>query len=139
MPNPSRPSSKSIALPRGSSERVRAFKTIPFAKSAKKRDISDAVLRDALEEVIAGKADDLGGGVFKKRLNLNLDRAIIVAKGGQHWIFAYCYQKASRSNIDAKDLEFFRKMANYYASLTATDFEVLLSEKRLLEIANAKG
>lgn len=38
-----------------------------------------------------GQCDDLGGGVYKKRLSKNLARSIILAKGGQYWIYAYLF------------------------------------------------
>jgi hypothetical protein len=55
----------------------RAFKTEWFAKAAKKADISDADLCKAIEQVRLGQCDDLGGGVFKKRLNKNMHRSIM--------------------------------------------------------------
>lgn len=59
----------------------RVFKTGRFSKDAKKAGIDDAGLCAAMREVMAGQADDLGGGVFKKRLNDNRHRSIILAKG----------------------------------------------------------
>ncbi|CUI06882.1 Putative cytoplasmic protein [Janthinobacterium sp. CG23_2] len=47
-----------------------------------------------------GKADPLGGGVWKKRLNDNMDRAIIAAKGEKNWIFMFLFMKKDRENID---------------------------------------
>ena len=44
-----------------------------------------------------GQADDLGGGVFKKRLNDNMHRSIVLAKGGRHWVFAYLFAKKEPS------------------------------------------
>jgi hypothetical protein len=46
----------------------RAFKTARFSKDAKKARIKDAELCLAIQQVFLGQADDLGGGVFKKRL-----------------------------------------------------------------------
>ncbi len=62
----------------------RAFKTAWFAKAAKKARIRDSELCMALRETQAGQADDLGGGVFKKRLNDNMHRALILAKGSRY-------------------------------------------------------
>ena len=42
---------------------ARAFKTGWFAKAARKARIKDAELFEALQEVIKGQADDLGGGL----------------------------------------------------------------------------
>ena len=46
----------------------RAFKTVWFTKAAKKARIDDDELWKAIEQARLGQADDLGGGVFKKRL-----------------------------------------------------------------------
>ena len=61
----------------------RVFKTAWFTRAARKARIGDGELCVAIQQVMAGQADDLGGGVFKKRLNDNLHRSIIVAKGGR--------------------------------------------------------
>ena len=50
----------------------RAFKTARFSKDAKKAKIKDVELCMAIQQVLLGQVDDLGGGVFKKRLNNNL-------------------------------------------------------------------
>lgn len=65
---------------------TRAFKTAWFSKAARKARIKAAELCEAIQEVMRGQADDLGGGVFKKRLNKNMHRSIILAKGGRYWI-----------------------------------------------------
>jgi RelE toxin of RelE / RelB toxin-antitoxin system len=72
----------------GKSERV--FKTAWFLKAAKKAYIADNELCAAIRQVILGQADDLGGGVFKKRLSRNQYRSIILAKGGQYWSTNIC-------------------------------------------------
>lgn len=56
----------------------RMFKAAWFAKAAKKARISDKALSKAISQIALGQADDLGGGVFKKRLNDNLHRSIIL-------------------------------------------------------------
>jgi len=61
--------------------------------------IRDEELCAALRQVMQGQADDLGGGVFKKRLNDNRHRSIIIAKGGQYWIYTYLFVKKDRRNI----------------------------------------
>ena len=59
---------------------ARVFKTAWFAKAAKKSGIKDDELCEAIGEVIKGQCDDLGGGVYKKRLNKNLHRSILLSK-----------------------------------------------------------
>ena len=60
----------------------RAFKSAWFAKAAKKARIDDGELLKAIAQVMAGQADDLGGGVYKKRLSNNQYRSIVLARGG---------------------------------------------------------
>ena len=57
-----------------------AFKTAWFSKAARKAGIGDSALIAAIRDVMQGQADDLGGGVFKKRLNKNMHRSIVLAK-----------------------------------------------------------
>ncbi|VDY96975.1 Uncharacterized protein conserved in bacteria [Escherichia coli] len=60
---------------------MRVFKTKWFAREARSHAITDEELCRAILETEQGKADALGGGVFKKRLHQNRERAIILAKG----------------------------------------------------------
>ena len=91
--------------------RQRTFKTAWFAKAAKKVRISDRALCKAIQQVSLGQADDLGGGVFKKRLNDNMHRSIVLAKAGEFWVFTYLFAKKDRANIDDNELQAFRKLA----------------------------
>ncbi|MGA2848617.1 MAG: type II toxin-antitoxin system RelE/ParE family toxin [Terracidiphilus sp.] len=78
-------------------KRERVFKTAWFAKAARKALIVDDELCSAIRQVMLGQADDLGGGVFKKRLGKNLYRSIIVAQGGQYWVYAYLFAKQDQA------------------------------------------
>lgn len=51
------------------SMKLRLFKTRRFAEAATKAWICDSELREAFGEMLRGQADNLGGGVWKKRLN----------------------------------------------------------------------
>ena len=114
----------------------RAFKTAWFAKAARKARISDKALYKAIEQVALGQVDDLGGGVFKKRLNDNMYRSIILAKTGEFWVFAYLFAKKDRANIDADELVAFRKLADIYRRKTASDLETEIASGALMEICN---
>jgi hypothetical protein len=82
----------------------RFFKTAWFSKAAKKAHISDDELCAAIRQVMLGHADDLGGGVFKKRLSKNMYRSIIVARGRRYWVYAYLFAKKDRANINDDEL-----------------------------------
>jgi hypothetical protein len=118
----------------GKSERV--FKTAWFAKAARKAHIPDDELCAAIQQVILGQADDLGGGVFKKRLSRNLYRSIIVAKGGRYWIYAYLFAKQDRANIEDDELAGFRQLAGLYARKTEDDIAKEMQCKELMEICH---
>ena len=62
---------------------MRIFKTKWFAREARSHGISDDELYQAIQSALQGKVVDLGGGVYKKRLNKNRDRAIILTKKAQ--------------------------------------------------------
>jgi len=114
----------------------RAFKTARFSKDAKKAKIKDVELCQAIEQVLLGQVDDLGGGVFKKRLNDNLHRSIILAKGGKYWVFEYLFAKKDRANIDNDELLAFRLLANSYAGLTELQVKQLLVNGDFVEICH---
>ncbi len=115
---------------------LRIFKTSWFAKSAKKANIRDVELCAAIEQVLEGKADDLGGGVFKKRLNDNMHRSIILAKGKHYWVFEYLFAKKDRDNIDNNELSAFRDLAKGYAGLTDEQIALLVINRQLEEVCN---
>ena len=112
------------------------FKTAWFAKEARKAKITDDALCRAINQVMQGQADNLGGGVYKKRLNDNMHRSIILEKAGQHWIYAYLYAKKDRENIAPDELAAFKKLAKDYGSAGSARIAALMIEKELLEICD---
>ena len=115
---------------------MRVFKTAWFAKAARKAHIDDVELCVAIREAMQGQADDLGGGVFKKRLNDNLHRSIILAKGGRYWVYEYLFAKRDRDNIADDELLAFRTLAKAYAGLTDKQVVHLLQDKNLTEVCH---
>ena len=116
--------------------RSRVFNTAWFAKSVLKERISDTALCVAITQVMQGQADDLGGGVFKKRLNGNMHRSIILAKGGRYWIYEYLFAKKDRANIQEDELKGFRLLAKSYAALTSQQVDKLIQDGHFLEICH---
>jgi hypothetical protein len=114
----------------------RVFKTAWFTRAARKARISDGELGLAIQQVMAGQADDLGGGVFKKRLNDNAHRSIIVAKGGRYWVYAFLFAKQDRANISPDELVALRKLAAAYSQMTAVEVNTGLRNGDLLEICD---
>jgi hypothetical protein len=116
--------------------RERVFKTAWFAKAAKKAQIGDDELCSAVAQAREGKCDDLGNGVYKKRVSRNLYRSIILAKGGRYWVLTYLFAKKDRANIDAAELKGFRDLAKTFERLTADNLADLLEDKAFVEICH---
>ena len=89
-----------------------------------------------MQQVMLGQVDDLGGGVFKKRLNNKQHRSIILAKGGKYWIYEYLFAKKNRENIESDELLAFRLLANSYARLIENQVEKLLVNGDFVEICH---
>lgn len=115
---------------------ARVFKTAWFAKAARKARIRDAELCAAIGAVMAGRAVDLGGGVFKKRLNNNMHRSIILGKARRIWVYEYLFAKNDRENIDDDELAGFRVLAKRRSSLNAGQLNALIDQQHLLEICH---
>ena len=114
----------------------RVFKSAWFSKSAKKAHIHDDELCAAVNQVMPGQADNLGGGVLKKRLNDNMHRYIILAKAGKSWVFEYLFAKKDRDNIEDDELVQFRALAKNYAMLNDTQIGQLIDGNHLKEICH---
>jgi len=72
--------------------------------------------------------------VFKKRLNDNRHRAIILAKSGDFWVYVYLFAKQDRANIDGGELREFRALAELYRRKSIDDLTAELKVGVLLEI-----
>ncbi len=116
------------------SERV--FKTAWFTKAARKAHIPDEELCSAIRQVMLGRADGLGGGVFKKRLRKNQYRSIILARAGHYWVYEYLFAKQDRANIEDDELADFRKLVKAYVALTAHQVDQLIRQNHWTEICN---
>ncbi|HEX4079637.1 MAG TPA: type II toxin-antitoxin system RelE/ParE family toxin [Rhizomicrobium sp.] len=114
----------------------RVFKTAWFSRAARKARIADTELCEAMAEVMKGQCDDLGGGVFKKRLNKNMHRSIIAAKGARYWVYAYLFAKKDRANISPDELVEFRKLAALYAAKTPANVLKEIEAGELVEICD---
>ena len=115
---------------------TRTFKTKQFSKQCHRIGITDDELCKCILEVREGKADDLGGGVYKKKLNKNMHRSIILAKGGDYWFYEYIYAKSDRANIDSDELFVYRGIAKIYEAMHVSRIFKLTQMKELVEICH---
>lgn len=76
--------------------------------------------------------------MFKKRLDKNRQRAIVLLKYGQTLIYEYLYAKKDRANIDADELSEFRRLAKSYAKATDRQIEEMIADRHLVEICHER-
>jgi hypothetical protein len=114
--------------------RPRAFKSAWFAKAARKVKISDKMLCKVIAQVIAGQADDLGGGVYKKRLSNNQYRSIILARAGNFWIYEFLFSKQNKTNLEDFELKSFRNLAKVYQAMSDEGLALEVGDGSLIEI-----
>lgn len=90
----------------------RFFKTKAFTKLAAKSRIEDVELLRSGSDLTQGKGISLGDGVWKKRLNKNMHRSIVIEKAA------------------------FKLLATQYAAMNERQLDDLLATKEVLEIGN---
>lgn len=117
---------------------MRTFKTKWFTKKAYAHGITDVALCEAIRDVQRGLAIDLGGGVFKKRLNRNRDRALVLAKNGNSWVYTFLFAKQDQPSMTSAELQGFRKLATHYGCLTKEAIAALVEQKEWVEICHEK-
>ena len=114
----------------------RVFKTAWFSKAARSASITNGDLCKAAKQLMEGRGDDLGGNVWKKRLDKNTKRGLVLNKVGRRWIFVFLFAKSDMDNVGDIDLKKFKRLAKDYGSKTSTDIDALVDLRELLEICN---
>lgn len=74
--------------------------------------------------------------MWKKRLDKNRQRSIVLAKAGDFWIFVYLFAKKDRENITARELTGFKKLAKDYGALGDAKLAAMLKNGDLEEITD---
>ncbi|KAF1028595.1 MAG: hypothetical protein GAK37_02161 [Pseudomonas sp.] len=113
---------------------IKIIQELPFCGRRLQGRIGDSELRDAFGEILNGQADNLAGGVWKKRLNENRHRAVVLAKGRHYWVYQFLFAKQDQSNISQKELAAFRALAKAYDGLDDAQIQQLLDIREFVEI-----
>ena len=99
------------AILRGAECRVQIYKTKWLARFARREQISDRSLRDAIARAEQGLVDaDLGGGIIKQRVarpgqgRSGGYRILIACRAGDRGVVLYGFGKNERDNIDPDEL-----------------------------------
>jgi len=114
----------------------RFFMSKWFARASHRAGIGLEELCRVARALVAGRGEDLGGGVRKVRLHSNHHRSIVLTGGGQYWVFEYLFAKQDRANIDAAELTQFRKLAACYRALTLEQVAALTTSNAWTEICD---
>lgn len=119
----------------------RVFKVRSFGRWSRKAGIRDDVLSKAVGEMARGLIDaDLGRHVFKKRVPVpgrgkrGGARTIVGSNLGDRWFFLYGFEKNERDNIDARELDGFREIAQALLSMDLKLLEKALREGEIEEV-----
>ena len=114
------------------------YKTKVFDRWANEQGLTDQSLCQAIKEMIAGLIDaDLGGGLYKKRVARTGKgksggfRTLVATNRGDLWIFVFGFAKNERDNINKKEKDALKKLANYYLSLS---LQALLKAQQSIEL-----
>ena len=120
---------------------TRIFKTRYFQRWMRKTELTDAALRQAVQEMAGGLIDaDLGGGVVKKRVGLagrgkrGGARMLVATNRGDRWFFLFGFEKNERDNISDDELQALQDLAADWLKRTAAQLDEAAADGALLEI-----
>lgn len=119
----------------------RILKVEGFEKFARKQDISDASLLDAVRRAESGLVDaDLGGGLIKQRVarqgagKSGGYRTIVVIRCGDLAVFLFGFAKSARANITAAELQAARKLAKQLLAMTEAQIAESIADGYFVEV-----
>jgi hypothetical protein len=121
---------------------LRIFKFNRFSRFARKENIFDATLLDAVRRAERGQIDaDLGGGVIKQRVSRQGQgkrggyRTLILYRAFERAFFIYGFAKSERENISDAELTVLKKLAEQMLNLSEAQLKKLLEDGIYTEVA----
>ena len=119
----------------------RVFKTKWFQRFARKEEIADAALLEAVARAEKGQIDaDLGGDVIKQRVarpgqgKAGGYRTIILFRQGERAVFMYGFAKSERDNIEDDEVKEFKEAAKHVLALTEKQLAALVRKGDFVEV-----
>lgn len=120
---------------------MRIFKTKWFARFARKENIPDARLIEAVRLAEDNKIDSvLGGGLIKQRIPRDGGgksggyRSIIAYKAGDKCFFLFCFAKNDKENLEEDELRVFKNLSRSLLSHGDSGVEDLLKVGEIVEV-----
>lgn len=122
---------------------MRIFKSRWFQRFARKENIADTLLAEAVSRAEKGQIDaELGGEVIKQRIarpgqgKSKGYRTIIFFRRGARAFFIYGFAKSHQANIDDGEKHQFKEAAKYVLALTEKQLAELLKRGDFIEVKN---
>lgn len=120
---------------------MRIFKDKGFNRFARRQNISDKDLCEAIERADRGLIDaELGGGVIKQRIPRPNEgraggfRTIVFFQSGAHSIFVYGFAKNERDNIAPNELLVFKTLAQVVLAYTEEELDSAVNLGVFIEV-----
>jgi len=120
---------------------MKKLMTRHFAKWAKKQNIPDNELSNALNEVKDGNYEaNLGGHIIKKRIRFQgkgksgSGRTIICYKHADKAFFIHGFAKNEKANLSSKELHAFKELAKVLLSLTNEKLDIAIKKGNFIEV-----
>jgi hypothetical protein len=112
-----------------------------FSRWAEKHDLTDAILKLAVEEIAVGIVEaNLGGNLYKKRIatkgrgKSGSVRTILTYSAGNKTFYLYAFEKSERDNITDKEKAALQVLGDFYLSLDDKGLKDRLSSGAIIEI-----
>ncbi|MBB5278795.1 hypothetical protein HNR26_004909 [Rhizobium rosettiformans] len=120
---------------------MRVFKNGWFQKFARKEEISDTMLCEAVARAERGQIDaDLGSGLIKQRLarpgagKSGGFRTLVFFRTQQRAVFAFGFSKSDMANLDDADEAYLKKAAKLVLGFTDEQMDAEIAAGRMLEV-----
>ncbi len=120
---------------------MRIFKTKWFARFARRENVGDAELREAIARAAKGNVDaTLSGALIKQRVAREGGgrsggfRTIIAYRVKERGVFLYGFAKNERDNIGVDDLEILKKLGRQFLAMSTDEIDRAIKESELIEV-----
>ena len=120
---------------------MKVFKTKLFSRRAKDMRLDDKALLNAAKEMSQGSYEaNLGGNIYKKRIALGNRgkssgaRTIVAFKIKDKCIFLYGFPKNERGNINQKEEEALKVLAELFLSYNSNQINCAIKKGDLIEV-----
>jgi hypothetical protein len=124
---------------------VRTFKSKWFARFARREQITENSLSEAIDRAERGLIDaDLGGGLIKQRVarqgrgRSGGYRMIVAYRTKNRAVFLFGFAKNERENIEPDQLVFLRRLAENWLAADSATIQMAIEAGNLQEVKDGE-